>query len=336
MNPFKNINRIGMNAVMKCLRMAGNSLSYRTAFSLDLVGGPLFPDLAMILKATLIRASLNTVTGFTSMHQQLQSMATELLPLGVHRYKFALPIGWDSPAFCSNLFEAHGVSRNLNVSAMHRSGSCAGKPRSSASLQAQVFKELFAAQAHPSKFWCNLLSDRLLTLCPGECFSRDSVSHECFLQLAKVLMSIKPGPRLMVIKTLVNSWSTSRRMHEPTILRCIFCGEGQDYLTHYLECDCLWIILTNVANLNCSYLSLSASERLGLMHPSKVRFKLLAGAFLVYHAIKLSHLDVVHLAHSSGEFSDVHELMLRLATIHLKEVGLIEWSAACSPTAASS
>ena len=72
------------------------------------------------------------------------------------------------------------------------------------------------------------------------------------------------------------------------------------------------------------------------MHPSKVRFKLLAGAFLVYHAIKLSHLDVVHLAHSSGEFSDVHELMLRLATIHLKEVGLTEWSAACSPSAASS
>ena len=204
-NPPKNINRIGMNAVIKCLRMAGNSLSYRTAFSLDLVGGPLFPDLAMILKAILIRASLNTVTGFTSMHQQLQSMAFELLPPDVHRYKFAVPIGWDSPAFCSNLSEAHGVGCNLHVSIGHRSGSSAGKPRSSASLQAQVLKELFAAQVHCSRFWCNLLSDRLLTLCPGECFSRESVSHGCFLKLAKFPMSIKTGPRLMVIRTLVNS-----------------------------------------------------------------------------------------------------------------------------------
>jgi len=175
-NPLENINRIGMNAVIKCLRMAGNSLSYRTAFSMDLVGGPLFPDLAMILKATLIRASLNTITGFTSMHQQLQSMATELLPLGVHRYKFALPIGWDSPAFCSNLFEAHGVSRNLNVSVMHRSGSCAGKPRSSASLQAQFLKSSSPPKPTPPSsgvIYCPigcllfaLVSFSIGTLCP--------------------------------------------------------------------------------------------------------------------------------------------------------------------------
>ena len=111
-----------------------------------------------------------------------------------------------------------------------------------------------------------------------------------------------------------------------------FTWEGQDYLTHYLECDCLWTILITAANLDCSFLSLSASAKLGLMHPSEVRFKLLAGAFLVYHAIKSSHWDVVHLALSSGEFSHVHELMLRLASIHLKEVGLIDWSAACAPS----
>ena len=300
---------------------------------MDLVGGPLFPDLAMYLKASMIRASLNTITGFIPMNKEIQSMALQLLPFAVHRYKFAIPIGWDSPAFCSNLSEAHELGLTLNVSVRHRGA--AGRARSSTSVQAQVFKELFASQVHPSKFWCNLLSDRLLTLCPGEFFNKDSVSHECFQQLTKVLKTIKPGPRLMVIKTLVNSWSTPRRMHEPTILPCICCGEGQDYLTHYLECDCLWTILTTVANLDCSFLSLSASARLGLMHPSKVRFKLLAGAFLVYHAIKLSHLDVVHLAFSSGEFSDVHGLMLRLASIHLKEVGLIEWSAACTPSAGS-
>ena len=254
---------------------------------MDLVGGPLFPDLAMFLKASMIRTSLKTLTGFIPMHQELQSMALELLPLAVHRYKFAIPIGWDCPAFCTNLSEAHEMGLNLNVSIRH-SGGAAGRARSSTSVQAKVFKELLTAQVHPSKFWCNLLSDRLLALRPGEFFSKDSVSHECFLQLTKVLMTIKPGPRLMVIKTLVNSWSTSRRMHEPTILPCIFCGEGQDYLTHYLECDCLWTILITAANLDCFLLPFSASARLGLMHPSEVRFKLLAGAFLVYHAIKVT------------------------------------------------
>ena len=70
-------------------------------------------------------------------------------------------------------------------------------------------------------------------------------------------------------------------------------------------------------------IALGCNARLGLMHPSKVGFKLLAGTFLVCHTIKLAHLDVVHGAHSPGKFADVHELTLRLGSIHL-EAGLVE------------
>ena len=41
-HPPKDITRIGMNSVTKCLRMAGNSLYYNAAFNLGILGGPVF------------------------------------------------------------------------------------------------------------------------------------------------------------------------------------------------------------------------------------------------------------------------------------------------------
>ena len=64
-----------------------------------------------------------------------------------------------------------------------------------------------------------------------------------------------------------------------------------DDLPHYLECNCLWNIVISSANLGAEFLDLDPLSRAGLNDPSKVGCNLIACAFLVYHAIKLKHLE---------------------------------------------
>ncbi len=47
--------RIGMNAVMKVLRFPGNSLSYETAFNLDILGVPKIPSLVCFFNSCIIK-----------------------------------------------------------------------------------------------------------------------------------------------------------------------------------------------------------------------------------------------------------------------------------------
>ena len=67
-----------------------------------------------------------------------------------------------------------------------------------------------------------------------------------------------------------------------------------DDLDHYLECDSFWTLLVTSAglkSLGCSFLLLPPSHRVGTLHPTTLGFKLLAGAFLAFHALKLQHME---------------------------------------------
>ena len=112
-------------------------------------------------------------------------------------------------------------------------------------------------------------------------------------------------------------------MHEPIIHKCLFCGEAEDDLSHYLVCDLLWDMLISTAKLKSNHLSLSALERLGLVKPSALHFRLLACAFKVYHAFKLEYIDrVLHSLAAEDEAVRLH-LTLELAKIYLEEEGLL-------------
>ena len=139
-------------------------------------------------------------------------------------------------------------------------------------------------------------------------------------ELSKVLLTVSPGPRLMVIKTLVNSWSTSKRMHESVIHPCLFCGDGEDDLAHYLICDVLWTVISTSANLNSWQILIPPLERVCIVSPTKGNCILIACAFLVYHAVKLQHLDVALNAIASKDPTPIVDLSLRLAEIHLKDL----------------
>jgi len=113
-------------------------------------------------------------------------------------------------------------------------------------------------------------------------------------------------------------------MGEAVDLPCFYCGaDMDDDLDHYLECEHMWSILINSANLGTQslpLLALSPSERLGMLHPSLVCFKLLAGAFLVYHALKFDHMNELQHAFASGDHSPILILAARLAVHHYKEI----------------
>ena len=97
----------------------------------------------------------------------------------------------------------------------------------------------------------------------------------------------------------------------------------EDDLDHYLACDTFWTLLISSAglsSLSTSFLLLPPSLRLGILHPTSLGFKLLAGAYLVYHALKLEHIEVVKGALAAGDLSVVHQLTISLAGLHYSDI----------------
>ena len=126
----------------------------------------------------------------------------------------------------------------------------------------------------------------------------------------------------MLIKTLINSWTTSRRLHEPTIHPCLFCGEHEDDLSHYLNCEFLWTIIISSARLNVNLISLPPLARLGLSSPNLLGLRLLVCGFRVYHTIKSLHLDEVLLTIANRDPEPREVLTLDLVQVFLKELGI--------------
>ena len=113
-------------------------------------------------------------------------------------------------------------------------------------------------------------------------------------------------------------------MNESVMLPCFFCGaDMDDDLDHYLECEEFWTLLISSAGLShkgTRFLNLPPTERLGLLNPSTLTCKLLAGAHLVYHALKFDHMAEVHSALASSDLHPIYDLTIRLAVHHYRDL----------------
>ena len=152
------------------------------------------------------------------------------------------------------------------------------------------------------------------TDCKFSEFKTESID---FREFCPVLLTRRPSVVIGVIQTLVNSWSTSRRLHEPKIHRCWFFGEWGDDMPHYLNCSVLWSLIFSLAKMNKDILSVPPEIRIGLADTNPEGMKLLACAFSVYHAIKPQHLEVALLAHSDSDLLPLVQLIFKLAQFHL-------------------
>lgn len=126
----------------------------------------------------------------------------------------------------------------------------------------------------------------MCNLCPDEFNDQDTycLDLEQFSRARRICDCLGRGPRLRVLWSFANSEATSCRIKECVMLLCFFCGaDMDDDSDQYLKCDSFWTILISsaVSNLkqlsSCSHLP---TRRLGILHPSILTFKLLAGAYL--------------------------------------------------------
>ena len=182
-------------------------------------------------------------------------------------------------------------------------------------VQAKIYKAIAGAASCP---WNDLICKRLEVLGP-QCLPFDfSSSRGEFCKHAK---TVGPSMVTSIIKAFSNSWVTSYRFHETHKLPCIFgCEHAHDKLTHYLQCDPLWTILSSVAGLGAEALSDSPAKRLGLQSPSQTSFILITVASRCYHAIRMDNKALLDRALTTHDFSDVWELLLELAIVFFKDL----------------
>ena len=101
--------------------------------------------------------------------------------------------------------------------------------------------------------------------------------------------------KVIVLRSLVNSWTTSYRFHEAVCLPCVFgCSVqypkkvdatlSRDELAHYLVCKPLWRLVSAI--LNQDFCGLRAPDRLGVGKVCK--FEGIVLAHQIYHDVKLS------------------------------------------------
>ena len=117
----------------------------------------------------------------------------------------------------------------------------------------------------------------------GNCSLRVLPNHIDLTECFKVLSEIGVANRSKVIKTWLNGWVTSHRMHEPQLLGCLLGCEGQpDKLSHYVQCPRVYAAATFVIPDTSD----DPLIRIGLKFVSKRSLGISACIFTGYHGLK--------------------------------------------------
>ena len=91
--------------------------------------------------------------------------------------------------------------------------------------------------------------------------------------------------KVLIIKTWVNSWATSSRLHEEVQLPCLFgCQDAPDHMIHYVQCPFWLLLLTKLFQENLP--SPMPLQRLGLVNPTVQSLLSVACSFAGDHAMK--------------------------------------------------
>ena len=114
----------------------------------------------------------------------------------------------------------------------------------------------------------------------------------------ETLRKLEGPASIKVIKTWLNGWATSTRMHEEKDLGCLLgCCNQPDSLKHYIHCKHLCALQ--------KFLFQEVSEepqiRFGIKDPSVSFFKIIGFTFSAYHALKAKYRN--------GQFSNALDAM---------------------------
>ena len=88
--------------------------------------------------------------------------------------------------------------------------------------------------------------------CEGSHFLERLVGESSLLELKRLLLPLPHSTPMGLLRTQSNGWFTSKRMHEPEALSCMFGCDANDDLCHYLKCEALWTCVYSCFSCNTS------------------------------------------------------------------------------------
>jgi len=313
--PPRNIIREELSGILQALRLAGNSMDANCAFKLKAWLGldPVRPSIYMAV--CMLRAALKTLAEFDTMHIELKNLSFECLSFALGS-KTIIPPGWDSEAFCTNLYKARRLENNNqiwqaraqihNIICEWRAG------RGSKAIQKRLYQCLLESSHDPWPKHIEYKVGKVLLVNTNPDFSLSALNY---LELMQDLGKVPAWCKTCFFKTLINSWATSHRYGESILLPCIFgCTGKTDDLEHYLCCDPMWTCAVSAASLPPSFLSLSPIERLCMVNRRPESIKLLGVAFRGYHSMRLGFRYVIDRCIANSDFAEVILLFSRLCS----------------------
>ncbi len=300
------LERIALHTV---LRAPWNTFRHSDFFQLHKIGGPKFRSFNVACASALYRTATRTVCSWQEWIEQMTINAKEHLSVRHAATGQLYPDCWDSPSFAHNLkwaFEGFGGDET------HHTIMIRGTPRllkaGTALKHCLATKNSGVYPAPGSEFFRNFRSlqkhvysilmehifpdephTQLNSLCFGRCiklFAPYEVSTENGVDVnaALNLLSTTSGPiGIKVVKTWLNGWATSHRMHEDNVHCCLLgCRDEQDSLNHYIHCPHLFAL----QRFLFSGISENPLIRFGIQTPEIFSFKVISCLFSAYHALK--------------------------------------------------
>ena len=180
--------------------------------------------------------------------------------------------------------------------------------------------------------WDSLIRKRARVIFPND--SARMLQCDLGSHTAGHIRCLNPHSGMCVLKTLLNSWFTSYRMHEGSPLPCIFgcgsdagnsvlakwpieTGDATDTTAHYLCCPILLDIIAEasgrwwtppVADLVCC-------DKAGTSLDTAVELM-----YTLYHTIKIGNRALVDKSVSSKSFADLRIFALCIARANFQDV----------------
>jgi len=289
------LERVALHTV---LRVPWNTFRHSDFFKLHRLGGPKLRSFNIACASALFRTAARTVCNWGQWISQMSAAANEHLPVCQSLSGFHYPEFWDSPSFAHNLcwaFEGFVKQKKFmkaGISLVQRltDGNDGVRPLPGGeflvkfcalqkSAYSVIFDEVFPDEPHTQLD--TLCSTRCANLfAPYDIYAEDGADIDAAFSL---LNNVAGHIGLKVVKSWLNGWATSHRMHEDPMLNCILgCNDAPDSLNHYVFCPHLFAFQR--------YLFDGVSDdpliRFGIKSPGIFSFKVISCLFSAYHALK--------------------------------------------------
>jgi len=171
-------------------------------------------------------------------------------------------------------------------------------------------------QAMYANDWELLANRRVCCILPQH---EQRVSHTDWPTVFDNLKMLSGQTVSAVVKTRLNSWTSSARFHDQQIDFCIFgCPCQSDNLMHYVQCNRMWRV---VRKATWAAVSDDLLDRFGIRADQVFHMKRLAVAFAVYHDLRVEHIHMVRRAKRDGSYRAIAERALATGRVAAHTVG---------------